>query len=54
LQPGQVREEGERPRGWGEVQERPESDTVGRRLEELRGRLRAMCSFFEGVAFAHE
>jgi predicted Ser/Thr protein kinase len=54
LQRDQVREEGERPRDFGAKHARPGSDTVIRRLDRLRERLKSNYSYFEGLAFAHE
>jgi tRNA A-37 threonylcarbamoyl transferase component Bud32 len=54
LQPGRVKEEGDRPRDWGATQHEPGSDAVAQRLEGLRQGLRPICPFFEGVAFAHQ
>jgi eukaryotic-like serine/threonine-protein kinase len=54
LQPGQLKEEGERPRDFGEVVDRPDPDKVARRLNDLRERLKQTCAYFEGLAFANE
>jgi hypothetical protein len=54
LQPGQVKEEGERLRDFGGTQNRAGSDAVVQRLEDLRQGLMPICPFFEGLAFGHE
>jgi len=54
LQRDLVGEEGERSRDFGATHDRPGSDAVTRRLDDLRERLRAKYRFFEGLAFAHQ
>ena len=52
IQRDHLREEGERSRDFGATHVRPGSDTVSRRLDGLRERLRPKYAFFEGLAFA--
>jgi hypothetical protein len=54
LERDRVREDGEHSRDFGATHDRPGSDTVTRRLDGLRERLKQKFSFFEGLAFAHE
>jgi tRNA A-37 threonylcarbamoyl transferase component Bud32 len=54
LQASRVKDEGEKPRDFGATRDRPESDPVVRRLDELRQRLTPKYSFFEGLVFRHE
>ena len=53
LQPGQVREEREHSRDYGDTHTHAGSDTVTQRLNGLGERLKPMCVFFEGLAFDH-
>jgi hypothetical protein len=54
LGPDHVKEEGEQSRDFGATRNRLEPDPVVRQLDRFRDRLRPMCVFFEGLAFAHE
>jgi hypothetical protein len=49
-----VTEEGERPRDFGEVRERPEADPVRVRLERFAERLREAYPLLDGLAMRHE